>query len=165
MAQLLPMRPDPMIPMWAEDEEAMSVWKKLKVSKKFNAGKADPHVRGGQRGHVWSEKFLTSLTLIVLQIYMLSSPRNRLGYNSATNFQCCIPVLRVSRRSSVSGECPGLPATMVYKPPHATSAVCSTFAITSGHICFWFRFRFYQRSPWLSHEDIFCVSSLQMKSK
>ena len=24
MAQLLPMRPDPMIPMWAEDEEAMS---------------------------------------------------------------------------------------------------------------------------------------------
>ena len=53
---------------------------------------------------------------------MLASPRNRLGYNNATNFQCYIPLLGVSRRSSVSGECPGLPATMVYKPPHATSA-------------------------------------------
>ena len=178
MAQLFPIKPDPMIPMWAEDEEAMSNlqdWTNWNKNLYKNVGKALGYeARLNEKAMYDPEDSC--------QLNFLTSPFSFFGWRAV--YICPIPCfLPETRRattvrliSSIVFRCVGLGgvlsqgsvrvwlATMVYKRSHA-DLWCSTFAITSGHICFWFPFRFYQRSLQLSREDIFCVPSFQMKSK
>ena len=156
MAQLLPIRPDPMIPMWAEDEDAMSDlqdWSNLNLNLDKDARKAFGYEATPNEEAMSDPEDSCQLNFWITSRWYMSYPlfstRNLPGYSGPTNFQYCIPLHGGVRRRSVSGECPCLAGYYVAWCTNRVTCrpllqyICCHIHC---HICFWFGFGFYQRS-------------------
>ena len=141
MAQLFPIKPDPMIPMWAEDEEAMSYlqdWTNWNKNLYKNVGKALGYeARLNEKRPCMILKILVSwifwLLLLVLDnelfIYVLSLVFSTTVRLISSIVFHCVGLGGVLSQGSVRVWL----ATMVYKRSHADLR-CSTFAVTSCHL-------------------------------